>query len=103
MTIRMPETVGGSILLLAVLNGWLAAHRGRSAARWAVASVLLAPAAWFLTLYLLLRVPAEGTGVEDVSPAWSWLKLGALALGAAVVIAAVLNALGGLPGGGASP
>jgi hypothetical protein len=98
----MPQAAGGFVLTLAILNGWLAARRGRSAIRWAVASVLLAPFAWMLTLYLAVGVPADGVRDEHVSPTWPWLTLGAMAVGAAIVILAVLNALGGLPAGGAS-
>lgn len=99
----MPQGAGGLVLALAILNGWLAARRGRSAARWAVGSVLLAPVAWILTLYLMLRVPVADAGAQEVSPARPWVKLGALVVGAALVIVAISNYAHGLPPGGVMP
>lgn len=48
----------GVAFLLAHLNGWLASHRSRSAVGWFLGSMILAPIAVFLTLYLLSQ-PAE--------------------------------------------
>jgi hypothetical protein len=98
----MPQGVGALVLTVAVVNGWLASRQGRSAGRWAVASLLLAPVAWIATAYLILREPTVTSRTDRVWPFWSWLKLGSVAMGAVVALAALLNALGGLPPGGAA-
>jgi hypothetical protein len=99
----MPQALGSLVLILAILNGWLAARRGRSAVRWALGSLLLAPAAWILTLYLIRHAPARDASAPRVGPAWPWVKLAGLVVGAAVVIVAISNYAGRLPAGGALP
>jgi hypothetical protein len=98
----MPQAAGGLVLSFAVLNGWLAARRGKSAIRWALGSILLAPVAWIMTLYLI-RVPRGGGRASEVSPVWTWAKLAALIAGAAIVVMAISNYAGGLPAGGVVP
>ncbi len=52
----MPQaSAGGFVLILALLNAWLAARCGRSSLGWFLASLLLAPLAWLLTLFLVTR------------------------------------------------
>ena len=52
----MPQaSAGGFVLILALLNGWLAARCGRSSLGWFLASLLLAPLAWVMTLFLVTR------------------------------------------------
>lgn len=97
----MPQaSTGALILTLALLNGWLASRRGRSTLRWFLGSLVLAPFAWLLTLYLVTR-PGPAAAVQS-NAAWDWMNLAALALGAMVLVFALLNALGGHPAGGAA-
>ena len=95
----MPQTAAGLALLIALLNARLAARQGRSGVRWFVTSLLLAPVAWVMTLYLWVGPPPRG-GVRVASQAWPWIKLGAMAVAAVILVAAASNALSGLPGGG---
>lgn len=98
----MPQAAGG-VLALAILNGWLAARRGRSAARWALGSVLLGPLAWIMTLHLVFRVPMADGSAQEQSPTWPSVKVGGLALVVVLVVVAISNYAHGLPPAGAMP
>jgi hypothetical protein len=94
-----PQSAAGLVLAFALANAWLARRRDRSAARWFVGSLLLAPLAWLLTLYLLSRSerPAAAT---TPSPAWGRIKLVALASAAVLLVfAAFMNVADRHPGG----
>ena len=54
------QSAAGAVFLLALLNAWLASRRERSAAKWFIGTMLLAPFAPFMTLYLLTH--PEGVG-----------------------------------------
>lgn len=62
-----PTTTAGSGaglgFLLALLNGWLASRRGRSALLWFVASLILSPVALLLTIYMLTQ-PRSTAGTD---------------------------------------
>jgi len=95
----MQGSIGGIAVTLAVLNAWLAARSDRSGVRWFLGSLLLAPGALLLTVYLVRRFePAPALAAR---PFWDRVKLAALAIGAMVLAVTLLNAMGGQPEGGA--
>ena len=95
----MQGSIGGLVVALALLNAWLASRSGRSAKRWFLGSLLLAPVVPLLTLYLVRRLEPICALASRAS--WDRANLAALAIGAAVLALALLNAMGGQSAGGA--
>jgi heme A synthase len=79
----------GVAFLLALLNGWLASHRSRSAVGWFLGTMILTPIAVFLTLYLLSRPTETRRPSEErligVAAAGLWVVAVVLLLGALVL------------------
>jgi hypothetical protein len=95
----MQGSFGGIAVTLALLNAWLASRSGRSGGRWFLGSLLLAPGALLLTVYLVRRF--EPAPTLAARPIWDRVKLAALAIGVMVLAVMLLTALGGQPEGGA--
>jgi len=94
------QSAAGVVFLLALVNAWLATRRVRSAVRWFLASLLLAPIVLLFTFYLLTR-PERPKVVATPSPRWGWTKLVGLATAAALLVFALLVNVAGQPQGGA--
>jgi hypothetical protein len=74
----------------------------RSAARWFVGSLLLAPFVWLLTLYLVAR-SEQPPGSIAASPLWGWIKLAGILCAGLLLVFAVVVGFAGQPQGGAVP
>jgi hypothetical protein len=94
------QSVAGGVFLLALLNAWLASRRERSAAKWFMGTILLAPFAPLMTLYLLMH-PKEPGRSGTLNPVWDWIKLLGLAAAIVVIVFAALVNITGQPPGGA--
>lgn len=91
----MPQaSAGGFVLILALLNAWLAARCGRSSLGWFLASLLLAPLAWLLTLFLVTRprVPPDASSAPRGVITITALLLAVLVGGCAVLLVAAPQA-----------
>lgn len=93
-------SAAGVVFLVALANAWLASRRDRSGARWFVGSLLLAPVAPLMTLYLLTRPKGRPTPVGTPSPVWGWIKLLGLATATILIVFAALVNIAGQPPGG---
>lgn len=99
----MPQaSAGGFVLILALLNAWLAARCGRSSLGWFLATLLLAPLAWLLTLFLVTRprVAADPSSASRGAVTISALLVAVLVGGCAVLLAAAPQAGATLTTGG---